>query len=77
MDGDEWLHHRKIMNQIFLSRDIEAVTLQPIETASSELINRWTQQLATSKDSSVVVSNLEGDMYKLSIESKNLLKTVP
>lgn len=77
MDGDEWLHHRKIMNQIFLSRDIEAVTLQPIETASSELINRWTQQLATSKDSSVVVSNLEGDMYKLSIESKNIVKTVP
>lgn len=74
MDGDEWLHHRKIMNQIFLSRDIEAVTQQPIETASNELIHRWTQQLATGD--SVVVSNLEGDMYKLSIESKNLPKTV-
>lgn len=70
MDGEEWLHHRKIMNQIFLSRDIEAVTQQPIETASEELIGRWTKQLSDrGGGESVVVSNLEGDMYKLSIES--------
>lgn len=68
MDGDEWLHHRKIMNQIFLNREIQDNTQQPIETASEELLNKWTTQLAAGES---VVPNLEGDMYKLSIESNN------
>lgn len=70
MDGEEWLHHRKIMNQIFLSRDSEANTAQPIEAASEELIGRWRRQLASGEE---VIPNLEGDMYKLSIESNNLV----
>lgn len=70
MDGEEWLHHRKIMNQIFLSKDTESNTAQPIETASEELISRWRQQVARGEP---VVPNLEADMYKLSIESNNFL----
>lgn len=69
MDGEEWYHHRKIMNQIFLSRDSEANSLQPIETATEDLIGRWTGLVESDQ---CMVPNLEGDMYKLSIESNNL-----
>lgn len=67
-DGDEWLHHRKLMNHIFLSKEIELNTQQPIETASQELIERWMKQVEAGED---VIPNLESDMYKLSIESNN------
>lgn len=56
------------MNQIFLSKDIESSTQQPIETASRELIERWMEQVSSGQ---AVIPNLEADMYKLSIESNN------
>lgn len=71
MDGEEWLHHRKIMNHIFLRRTSnETSTTQPIETATQDLLARWQRQVA---GGDAVVPHLEADMYKLSIESNNLL----
>lgn len=55
------------MNTIFLHKNIEAVSRQPIESATMKVVTKWTRQL---DDGDHIIPSLEADMYKLSIESE-------
>ncbi|XP_012223827.2 cytochrome P450 315a1, mitochondrial isoform X1 [Linepithema humile] len=65
MDGDEWLHFRRILNKTMLLPDSAKLMCAPCQEAAESLTRKWKQY---SRDGSTI-PNLERQLYMWSIEA--------
>ncbi|XP_031844272.1 cytochrome P450 family protein sad [Nomia melanderi] len=65
MDGEEWMHFRKILNKVMLVPDPSNLMTGPCEKAAKELVSKWQKQVRTDS----VITNLQLQLYQWSIEA--------
>ncbi|XP_031342131.1 cytochrome P450 315a1, mitochondrial [Photinus pyralis] len=64
MDGDEWLHNRRIMNKLLLKGNAEWID-QACQVVSADLVNRW----KFLSKSSPILPDLETELYRWSLNT--------
>lgn len=67
-DGEEWLHFRRILNKIMLKTESLQWIMEPCEQVASTIVERWKQFI--DKKEKAIIPNLEGELYRFSIDSK-------
>ncbi|XP_078044770.1 cytochrome P450 family protein sad [Augochlora pura] len=65
MDGDEWMHFRKILNKVMLVPDPTNLMAGPCELVAKEL----TQKLQKQTETDAVIADLQVQLYQWSIEA--------
>nr|XP_033322149.1 cytochrome P450 315a1, mitochondrial isoform X2 [Megalopta genalis] len=71
MNGDEWMHFRKILNKVMLVPDPTNLMAGPCEQAAKELTRKWQKQMETD----AVIPDLQVQLYRWSIEGKKNVKS--
>ncbi|XP_058803229.1 cytochrome P450 315a1, mitochondrial isoform X2 [Phymastichus coffea] len=64
MEGQEWMHYRRILNKIMLAQDSSKVMTKPCQEAAEDLVKKWKSY--TNNDR--IVPDLENQLYQWSIE---------
>lgn len=65
MDGEEWLHFRRILNKTMLIPDPVDLFVTPCQQAAEGLIEKWRRQVGNG----AILSQLETQLYQWSIEA--------
>lgn len=65
MDGEEWIHFRKILNKVMLIPDPTNLMAGPCQEVAEELRENWRKQIKTD----AVIENLQVHLYQWSIEA--------
>ncbi|KMQ90601.1 cytochrome p450 315a1 [Lasius niger] len=65
MNGDEWLHFRRILNKMMLLPDSTKLMCAPCQEAAENLARKWTDHSLAGS----TVPNLESQLYLWSIET--------
>ncbi|XP_076653765.1 cytochrome P450 family protein sad isoform X1 [Halictus rubicundus] len=65
MDGEEWMHFRKILNKVMLVPDPTNLMASPCKEVAKELTRKWQEQVKTD----AVIPELQVQLYQWSIEA--------
>ncbi|CAK9823091.1 Cytochrome P450 315a1, mitochondrial [Anthophora retusa] len=65
MNGDEWIHFRKILNKVMLIPDPTNLMAAPCQEVAESLRKKWQMQIKTDS----VITNLHVQLYQWSIEA--------
>ncbi|XP_076626534.1 cytochrome P450 family protein sad isoform X1 [Colletes latitarsis] len=65
MDGEEWIHFRKILNKVMLVPDATNLMAEPCQEVAKGLRLKWQKQIETD----AIISNLQVQLYQWSIEA--------
>ncbi|OAD58301.1 hypothetical protein WN48_00180 [Eufriesea mexicana] len=65
MNGDEWIHFRKILNKVMLIPDPTNLMIEPCQEVAMELRQKWQNQIKTDS----IITNLQIQLYQWSIEA--------
>lgn len=66
-DGEEWLYYRRILNKVMLAPDSIKLMYTPCQVAAESLTASWRIQSSRT----IVIENLERQLYQWSIEGKS------
>ncbi|XP_001607634.2 cytochrome P450 315a1, mitochondrial [Nasonia vitripennis] len=64
MDGQEWLHYRRILNKMMLAPDSAKSMSKPCQEAAMDLVEKWKGY----RNNERIVPDLENQLYQWSIE---------
>ncbi|XP_048270677.1 cytochrome P450 315a1, mitochondrial isoform X2 [Bombus terrestris] len=65
MDGEEWIHFRKILNKVMLVPDPTNLMFEPCQEVAIGLRQKWQKQIKTD----AIITNLQVQLYQWSIEA--------
>ncbi|KAK2581866.1 hypothetical protein KPH14_002329 [Odynerus spinipes] len=65
MEGEEWLHFRRILNKTMLLPDPVELFVSPCQQAAEGLVEKWKRQVGDG----AILSQLETQLYQWSIEA--------
>lgn len=64
MDGEEWLHYRRIMNKYLLNENPEAALETSVKRVIEKIIIKWKANAVDGR----ITPNVENEFYRLSID---------
>ncbi|XP_076160021.1 cytochrome P450 family protein sad isoform X1 [Ptiloglossa arizonensis] len=65
MDGEEWIHFRKILNKVMLVPDAMNLMTEPCQEVANSLRQNWQKQIETD----TIIPDLQIQLYQWSIEA--------